>query len=177
MVDLADSRPVQRTKAALFDAFVELVLERRYDQLKVADIIARAGVGRSTFYEHYEGKDDLLRAGLSGPFGVLAAIVGERHDPARLVAVVEHFWENRRVGNVLFAGPTRPLLARTLAGLIEARLQARAELGDATLRAAQLAGGQMGLLAAWLSGQAPATPAAIAEMLYAAAQPTAPPLP
>nr|QQZ51248.1 hypothetical protein JKL49_09205 [Phenylobacterium glaciei] len=45
MVDLADSRPVQRTKAALFDAFVELVLERRYDQLKVADIIARAGSG------------------------------------------------------------------------------------------------------------------------------------
>lgn len=170
MVDLADSRPVQRTKAALFDAFVELVLERRYDQLKVADIIARAGVGRSTFYEHYEGKDDLLRAGLSAPFGVLADMVGERHDPPRLVAVVEHFWENRRVGNVLFAGPTRPLLARTLAGLIEDRLRARDCGAPAPLLAAQLAGGQMGLLTAWLSGQAPATAAAVADLLYAAAQ-------
>jgi len=168
VVDLADSRPVQRTKAALFDAFVELVLERRYDQLKVADIIARAGVGRSTFYEHYEGKDELLKAGLSGPFGVLADMLGPRHDDARLLAVVEHFWENRRVGNVLFAGPTRPLLARTLAGLIEARLQARPEVENPALQAAQLAGGQMGLLSAWLSGQAPATPAAVAGMLYAA---------
>lgn len=170
MVDLADSRPVQRTKAALFDAFVELVLERRYDQLKVADIIARAGVGRSTFYEHYEGKDELLKAGLSGPFGVLADMLGPQHDDARLLAVVEHFWENRRVGNVLFAGPTRPLLAKTLAGLIETRLRARPEVGNPALQAAQLAGGQMGLLAAWLSGQAPATPAAIAGMLYAAAR-------
>ena len=168
-MDLADSRPVQRTKAALFDAFVELVLERRYDQLKVADIIARAGVGRSTFYEHYEGKDELLKAGLSSPFGVLADMLGPQHDDARLLAVVEHFWENRRVGNVLFAGPTRPLLAKTLAGLIEARLRKRPEVQNPALLAAQLAGGQMGLLSTWLSGAAPASPQAVADMLYAAA--------
>ncbi|WP_310539419.1 TetR/AcrR family transcriptional regulator [Phenylobacterium sp.] len=169
-MDFADSRPIQRTKAALFDAFIELVLERRYDQLRVADIIARAGVGRSTFYEHYEGKDDLLKAGLSGPFGVLADMLGPQHDDARLLAVVEHFWENRRVGAVLFAAPTRPLLAKTLAGLIEARLRARPEIRNPTLLAAQLAGGQLGLLSTWLAGHTPATPEAVVQMLYAAAQ-------
>lgn len=174
LVDLPESRPVQRTKAALFDAFVELVLERRYDQLKVADIIARAGVGRSTFYEHYEGKDELLKAGLAGPFGVLADTVTNGHDPVRLLATVEHFWENRRVGNVLFAGQTRQLVAKTLAGLIEARLSEPAEARDLpiapTLLAAQIAGGQMALLSAWLAGQAPASAAAIADALHGAAR-------
>lgn len=171
-MDLADSRPVQRTKAALFDAFVELVLERRYDQLKVADIIARAGVGRSTFYEHYESKDGLLKAGLRSPFSVLADMLGPQHDGARLLLVVEHFWENRRVGNVLFAGPTRPLLAKTLAELLEARLRDRPEVRNPALVAAQLAGGQIGLLSTWLAGHTPATPETVAEMLYAAARPT-----
>lgn len=175
LVDFAESRPVQRTKAALFDAFVELVLERRYDQLKVAHIIARAGVGRSTFYEHYESKDELLKAGLAGPFGVLADAVTDRHEPARLLATVEHFWENRRVGSVLFAGQTRQLVAKALAGLIEARLSEPAETRGLTivptLLAAQIAGGQLALLSAWLAGQAPASAAAIADALYAAANP------
>lgn len=175
-VDFAQSRPAQRTRAALFDAFVELVLERRYDRLKVGDIIARAGVGRSTFYEHYQGKDELLKEGLSGPFGVLADLVAERHDPARLQATVEHFWENRRIGNVLFAGPTRRLVAGALASLIEQRLAERA--GDRTLAlppvllAAQLAGGQIALVSAWLAGQAPASAEVIAGALHASATAT-----
>ncbi|MDP3748306.1 MAG: helix-turn-helix domain-containing protein [Phenylobacterium sp.] len=172
-VDFTESRPAQRTRAALFDAFVELVLERRYDRLKVGDIIARAGVGRSTFYEHYQGKDELLTEGLSGPFGVLADLVAERHDPARLQATVEHFWENRRIGNVLFAGATRRLVTGALASLIEQRLAER--VGDRpaavppVLLAAQLAGGQIALVSAWLAGQAPASAEAIAGALQASA--------
>ncbi|WP_332772347.1 TetR/AcrR family transcriptional regulator [Phenylobacterium sp.] len=172
-VDFAESRPAQRTRAALFDAFVELVLERRYDRLKVGDIIARAGVGRSTFYEHYQGKDELLKEGLAGPFGVLADLVTERHDPARLRATVEHFWENRRIANVLFAGATRRLVTGALASLIEQRLAERA--GDRPLAvppvllAAQLAGGQIALVSAWLAGQAPASAEVIAGALHASA--------
>jgi len=172
-VDFTESRPAQRTRAALFDAFVELVLERRYDRLKVGDIIARAGVGRSTFYEHYQGKDELLKEGLSGPFGVLADLVTERHDPARLQATVEHFWENRRIANVLFAGATRRLVTGALASLIEQRLAER--VGDRpaavppVLLAAQLAGGQIALVSAWLAGQAPASAEVIAGALQASA--------
>ena len=84
--------------------------------------------------------------------------------------MVEHFWENRRVGAVLFGAPTRPLLAKTLAGLIEAQLRARPEVRNPTLLAAQVAGGQLGLLSTWLAGHTPATPEAVVEMLYAAAQ-------
>jgi AcrR family transcriptional regulator len=43
----------QKTRQALLGAFFGLVLERRYDEIKVADILERARVGRSTFYEHF----------------------------------------------------------------------------------------------------------------------------
>ena len=57
MPDKQDRR-IQRTRSALLQAFVSLLLEpRRYDQIKVGDIVERANVGRSTFYEHFRNKD------------------------------------------------------------------------------------------------------------------------
>jgi AcrR family transcriptional regulator len=38
-------------------AMVELVVERGYRAVSVADVLARAGVSRRTFYEHYPGKE------------------------------------------------------------------------------------------------------------------------
>jgi AcrR family transcriptional regulator len=168
LVARIETQPTQRARSALSQAFVQLVLERRYDQLRVGDIIARAGVGRSTFYEHFQGKDDLLKEGLSGPFSVLADTVTEQCDATKLLATVEHFWEHRRIGNVLFAGMTRPLVIRVLSGLIQRRLARRAVAGaplPPALLAAQIAGAQMELLAAWLAGRAPATAAQIAQAL------------
>lgn len=118
-------RQIQRTRHALFEAFVTLVMEWRYDQLKVADIVDLGGVGRSTFYEHYLGKDDLLREGLAGPLGALANLVCGPDEPGALEFALQHFWENRRVGNALFAGSPRTVITRTLAELIEARLASR----------------------------------------------------
>lgn len=167
---LIEDRRVRRTKAALFDAFVHLVLDRRYDQIRVADIVERAGVGRSTFYEHYEGKDELLREGLTGPFTVLADMITPRHDDARLLATVEHFWENRRVGNVLFAGATARIATSTLADLIEARLAARGPAAPPpVLLAAHLAAGQMALISAWLAGRASCSAEVVARTLHASA--------
>ncbi len=37
-----------------------LLLEKRYDRITIQDILDRADVGRSTFYEHYWDKEDLL---------------------------------------------------------------------------------------------------------------------
>lgn len=171
MTDLAaEDRRVQRTKAALVGAFVHLVLDRRYDQITVADIVERAGVGRSTFYEHYDNKDELLTEGLMGPFAVLADMVTGACDPVRLLETIEHFWENRRVGNVLFAGPTRQLVTRTLTVAIEQRLGARSRKTNSSdlpppLAAAYLASAQIGLLSEWLSGHTSCPPTVVADAL------------
>jgi len=49
-----------RTKKCLADALRQLILEKDYDSITVQDIIDRANVGRSTFYTHYESKEQLL---------------------------------------------------------------------------------------------------------------------
>jgi AcrR family transcriptional regulator len=50
-------RRVARTKAAIEDAFVQLVLERGYDKVTVEDITDRADLARATFYVHYPNKE------------------------------------------------------------------------------------------------------------------------
>src|SRR5712692_5896299 len=40
------------------------MVEKGYDAVTVQHIIDRANVGRSTFYAHYDGKEDLLRSGM-----------------------------------------------------------------------------------------------------------------
>jgi AcrR family transcriptional regulator len=58
----AEDRRVRRTRAALRDAFLALVLEKGYEKTTIQDILDRADVGRSTFYVHYRDKEALLMA-------------------------------------------------------------------------------------------------------------------
>ncbi|UWZ85385.1 TetR/AcrR family transcriptional regulator [Occallatibacter riparius] len=55
---------MQRTLNDLRQALLRLMVERGYEPLTVQDILDRAGVGRATFYQHFRGKDDLLRRSL-----------------------------------------------------------------------------------------------------------------
>ena len=57
-------RRVQRTRQLLNRALMELIVEKGYDSVTVQDIIDRANLGRSTFYAHYQDKDDLLFSGI-----------------------------------------------------------------------------------------------------------------
>jgi AcrR family transcriptional regulator len=57
-------RRVARTRTMLQQAHISLILEKGYEATTVDDICNAANVGRSTFYAHYTGKDDLRRSGL-----------------------------------------------------------------------------------------------------------------
>src|ERR1700712_4163718 len=60
MRNIKADRRSQRTRQMLSAALVALMLEKRYDEITVQDIIDQANVGRSTFYAHCLDKDDLL---------------------------------------------------------------------------------------------------------------------
>ena len=59
----APDRRIQRTRQLLLDALIALILEKGYETITVQDIIDRANVGRSTFYSHFQDKEDLLLSG------------------------------------------------------------------------------------------------------------------
>lgn len=58
-------RRTDRTRRALADALVELILEKGYEAVTVQAILDRANVGRSTFYAHFDSKEELLFSGHS----------------------------------------------------------------------------------------------------------------
>src|SRR5262249_28942825 len=47
-------------------ALTSLIREKSYETISVKDILARADVGRSTFYMHFADKDELLVSGIRG---------------------------------------------------------------------------------------------------------------
>ncbi|HEX9931610.1 MAG TPA: TetR/AcrR family transcriptional regulator [Allosphingosinicella sp.] len=89
-------RRVDRTRGALIGAFNRLFLARRRGPVKVAEIVAEAEVGRSTFYEHYRGADDIFLEALKGPFAGLADAASGAGDAAAIEPLLAHFWDNRQ---------------------------------------------------------------------------------
>jgi AcrR family transcriptional regulator len=162
---------VQRTRQALLGAFFGLVLERRYDEIKVADILERAGVGRSTFYEHFSSKDAILASSLTGPFEVLADSTRPPDNTAQLIALLEHFWENRALARGIFVGAARRKTTAVLVDLIEQRMKIDGVEKSVSLivplrvAAIQLAEGLLAPTTAWLTGEAQCSANALALAL------------
>ncbi len=55
-------RRQRKTRRAIFDAFAALLETRSYSNITVQNIIDAADISRSTFYSHFETKDELLKA-------------------------------------------------------------------------------------------------------------------
>lgn len=54
-------RRSKRTQRSLSEALVDLIKEKRFDDITIQEVIDRADVGRSTFYTHFRDKEDLFQ--------------------------------------------------------------------------------------------------------------------
>lgn len=159
---------VQRTQTEILRSFDGLVLERGFEAVNVGDVVESAGVGRSTFYEHFRNKDELLETSVTRILLPLADAVTPAADTARVRFVLDHFLESRPMVREMLNGPTATTVVRRLADLIEERLSGKQTLLPRRLAAVQIAESQMGVVRAWLNGAEAAHADELAEAIVRA---------
>jgi AcrR family transcriptional regulator len=165
-----DSR-VRRTRDALGDALVELMHERPFGAITVQHVLDRAHVGRSTFYTHYRGKDDLFLSDVDEFFEGMATMLSQRGEASNRVAPVRelfaHVAEWRKFHTALVASgkvhDVQQLGQGHFARAIDRRLSelpATAELPPARRSAIShaLAGALLSMLSWWIDHGAPGSP-------------------
>jgi AcrR family transcriptional regulator len=169
-------RRVDRTRAALMRAFVDLMLSQELETITVGSIVERANVGRSTFYTHFRGRQDILKASLEFPSLPLARAATEDVGEDSLLGLLAHFRQQRRLARAFTSGAMRQLWVHRLAELIEPRLAALARrpparpLLPSSLAALAIAELQIGFIVHWLASHAPPSPEATADALIAASR-------
>ena len=165
----------RRTGEALQSAFIVLALRRRYHEIRIDDILEASGVGRSTFYEHFAGKDALLAASMGGAISLLADMPSGKASAQQVAVLLAHFWEHRALARSLFQGAALRVVRYALVTQIEGRIRHHAAQHlrlAPRLAAHALADGMFSPILAWLSGEASCSPADLAAALKTASEAT-----
>lgn len=157
-------RRTQRTRRALRDALLSLLMEKSWDELSVQDICKRADIGRSTFYLHFPSKEELLSGSLDDLRGALTAstVAGAKAQAAQPLAflhgLLDHLYEQRRLCRLIFgrrsAHTVQVRFREMVAKLVADNLAAFAPASwrrDAAVR--YLAGALVEMLAWWIDGR------------------------
>ena len=160
-------RRIRRTRRALQDALVALIVERGYQRTTVQDVLDRADVGRSTFYAHFRDKDALfascfddLRADLEQALGSLEHQTTPG-DPARPVGVMfEHAYRNKQIYQAVGTEHLHPMIFEAL----QAHLCTHETRLPVEVLAQYHAGALIGLLGWWVRAGFPYRPGEMARM-------------
>lgn len=164
----ASTRRRARTREAIIDAVARLILARRARAIGVADVIAEARVGRSTFYEHFTGMDAARLAALERPLALIADAILGRSDRAATEAVLRHFWDHRDRARDMLVGRRGERALRLLSDLVEPHVSSAVSM-PAPLVARQLAAAALIPVRAWLLGELSAPVGSVAEIVFSGA--------
>jgi AcrR family transcriptional regulator len=178
-------RRVQRTRELLQRSLIDLISERGYDTITIQDIVNRVNVARTTFYVHYNSKDDLfischeaiLREFNSGPLyphPLSREELLSRETPPGMIFAYQHLEDARMRLSLIFQGKDGRLILRRIrdwsAQEIETNLRAVFHEADSAIPldvlATYLAGAQIALMQWWLEKRQPHTAENLAHAFH-----------
>lgn len=108
-------RRTKRTKNLIYNAFVELLLKEKYSKITIQQIIELADIGRSTFYSHFETKDELLKAMCTDIFDQMHAnnqAASNGNHNLIIVNILYHIKENERTIKGVFLSESAELFIK-----------------------------------------------------------------
>lgn len=122
-----------KSRAAIVAAFSELLREEDYGKITVGDIIARAHVGRATFYGLFKSKDDLLSELVSD---ICTHALDDDGTPlddplVQVEHILNNLWERRQGVRALVAGAA-PASSPTVSARPSCRAQPKPSLPTQT---------------------------------------------
>ena len=178
MKEKTPDRRVQRRRRLLHKALMSRVLEKKYESITVQEILDRADVGRSTFYTHFQDKDELLVSGFENVKNLLQSAqatgsgsVGKTYE--RIIgfslAMFEHANEYRAVNRALLGSNAEAIVRRqihaALAGVISQEVRREMQEGkranypvSAELLTHFLVSTYISVLTWWLKSRNPVPP-------------------
>lgn len=127
-------RRQQKTREAIFKAFSILLEKKSYNHITVQEILDAANIGRSTFYAHFETKDELLKAVCKELFGHIINSAMDRTHTHGLYSneeapqsvfchLLQHLQENEKIIIGLFSCESSEIFLRyfrdSLNGLVQ----------------------------------------------------------
>ena|SRR5277367_604418 len=172
-------RRVRQTRDALGDALIRLMQEQPFDSITIQHVLDRAGVGRSTFYSHFRGKNDLFLSDVEEFFELISTTLERQGDKSNRIAPVREFFAHVAEGRKFIASLTESQKLRDVFELgqghfargIEARLAAMPATSSMNpvgraARAHARAGALFSMLDWWLSHQTSATPHQMDDLFH-----------
>lgn len=161
---------VRHTRDALGDALIALMQEKPFDSITIQQVLDRARIGRSTFYNHFRDKNDLFFSDADDFFALMATALDRHGDKSHRLLPVQEFFSHVAEAHQLIRAMSDSQKLHAIFELgkghfargIEARLAAMADTQSMnpvgrSARAHALAGMLMSLLDWWLSHQKAAT--------------------
>lgn len=164
---------IARTRRSLREALLALARERAWDEISVTDVADRAGVNRSTYYQHYSDNDTLLADALDA---VIDAAIGE-HDTLTpedgqqiLLTYLEHVREHVGLYRAMLGELGSAAIQVRMQRRLESMLQVAFEEPDGTLpgpvAAAATSGSALATIRAWVEMADPPDPRTAAAWIW-----------
>ena len=177
-------RRTRRTRNKVNDAFVDLIQEKRFDDITVQNLIDRAGVGRSTFYSHFRDKEDAFEHQWQGFNRHLAEqIKWERAGKDSFFPVIPFFSHLQKAQSfyrgLVRSGKTDAIfksgvgyLSEHIAAALNEKFKSHPVAVPIPVLSHYLANEFFGLLKWWLDAGMPYTPEAMDKMFHRLVNPT-----